>query len=268
MKLCFSTLGCPGWNFSEVFVTAGDFGYQGIEIRGIGEELYAPRIDVFSPQNIEKTKEKLKKSGLCIPILTSNSAFAVPSRAKEDYEHALEYVDLAEKLGTPYIRVMSTAHPQPEDCDLDECAELFAKLCEYAKTKSVMPLLETNGLLADSARMSKFMDKMPDNAGVLWDIHHPYRFYKETPAETVANLGNRIKHVHVKDSLCEDGNIVYKMMGKGDVPVLEAMRALKSMSYNGFVSFEWAKRWNPELHEPGIVFSHFIEYMHLLETKI
>ncbi len=268
MKLCFSTLGCPGWNFGEILATASDFGYQGVEIRGIGEELYAPNIDVFSPNNLDKTIQKLNKSKISIPILTSNSALAEPHRAALDFEHAKEYIDLAQKLGTPYIRVMSTSRPEPEECNLDECMTLFAKLCEYAKDKQVTPLMETNGLLSDSKRLMQYMEQLPSNAGVLWDVHHPYRYYNEQPVQTVENIGKWIKHVHVKDSVMDNGNIVYKMMGCGDVPILDALKALNTISYDGFISFEWAKRWNPTLHEPGIVFSHYVEYMHKLKTQL
>ena len=42
MKTCFSTLGCPEWSFSDIISVASDLQYDGIEIRGILGELYAP----------------------------------------------------------------------------------------------------------------------------------------------------------------------------------------------------------------------------------
>ena len=42
MKLAFSTLGCPNWQWREIFATAKDLGVDGIEIRGIENEMYAP----------------------------------------------------------------------------------------------------------------------------------------------------------------------------------------------------------------------------------
>ena len=50
MKLSFSTLGCPDWDFGEVFAVAADLGYDGIEIRGIAEEVYAPRVRELQPR--------------------------------------------------------------------------------------------------------------------------------------------------------------------------------------------------------------------------
>ena len=74
MKIGFSTLGCPDWTLSEILATAKDLGYNGVEIRGIASEMYAPTMKCFSDEQIEKTIQKL--GGLEIPILTSNATIA------------------------------------------------------------------------------------------------------------------------------------------------------------------------------------------------
>ena len=40
MKLAFSTLGCPEFGWSDVYSMAKDLGFQGIEVRGLGDELF------------------------------------------------------------------------------------------------------------------------------------------------------------------------------------------------------------------------------------
>lgn len=42
MKLSLSTLGCPGWSWNEIFATAKDLGMNGIEVRGVANEMFAP----------------------------------------------------------------------------------------------------------------------------------------------------------------------------------------------------------------------------------
>ena len=61
MKLCFSTLGCPDWTLDEILSTAKDLGYDSIEVRGISNELYAPKIPAFQGEKAEKLKEKLQR---------------------------------------------------------------------------------------------------------------------------------------------------------------------------------------------------------------
>ncbi len=58
------------------------------------------------------------------------------------------------------------------------------------------------------------------------------------------------------------------MMGYGNVPIFDSLKILKENGYDGFVSFEWLKRWNNELQEPGIVFSHYASYMRYLINQI
>lgn len=269
MKLSFSTLGCPNWTWNEILAIAKDLGMSGVEVRGLGDEMYAPNLKIFTPENLEDTMNKLSQMNLEIPILTSGAYFADKARADEAFGEACAYVDLAEKASIPYIRVMAEPTPEPQNGDLTLAAKFYGQLCDYAKDTNVTPLIETNGQLASIAAMQNFLSAAGrDNMGVLWDIHHTVRFYNETPGRTVSALGRYIKHVHIKDSYIENGKISYRMMGYGDIPALDALRELKDICYSGFISFEWVKRWNPELEEAGIAFAYFCSYMNYLLKKL
>lgn len=262
MKLSFSTLGCPSWSFDEILTTAKDLALEGVEIRGVGKELYAPAIPEFLPENIGRTRERLDKIGLCISCLTSGEVLAEPDPDGETARRAMEYIRLASALGVRYVRVMGTGEPQATAGDFDLAALSYARLCEAAEPLGVVPLIETNGALASSGFLLSFLDKAgAGNAGVLWDVHHTVRFGSEEPGRTADALGALIRHVHVKDSVSQDGKIAYRMLGHGTVPVEETVEALRGIGYGGFVSLEWVKRWNPGLQEPGIVFAHFKSYM-------
>ena len=41
MKLAFSTLGCPDFSWNDIYSMAKDLGFDGIEIRGLGNEIFA-----------------------------------------------------------------------------------------------------------------------------------------------------------------------------------------------------------------------------------
>ncbi|MDR0315068.1 MAG: sugar phosphate isomerase/epimerase [Oscillospiraceae bacterium] len=268
MKLSFSTLGCPDWSFDEVLSTAKDLGMDGVEIRGLEDKIYIPDFEGFSPNNIEQTKKKIKKIGLNIPILTSGAMLADKLCAMDSFVEACAYVNLAARLGVKYIRVMGTGEPQDTLGDFNLAAKLYAMLCEYALFFGVTPLIETNGRLADSKKMLKFIDlSKAKNMGILWDVNHTVQLKGEAPADTVKMLGQLIKHVHIKDSIISDDNIEYKIMGYGNIPIPDILKALKDMGYSGYLSLEWVKRWNPDLQEPGIVFAHFASYMKTLLNK-
>lgn len=265
MKLSFSTLACPLWSFTEIFSAAKDLGFDGIEIRGIGREMYAPKIPEFSEKSIAVTMDKFSAAGLEIPIFTSAAYLFDKKNNVKIMQEAYDYIDLAEKAGVRYIRVLGDRDAAPcvdGDVDIYFVIENLKQICEYAKPKEIGVLIETNGIFSDSRLLARFLNQVGyQNAGVLWDIHHTVRFSGETPAQTAAVLGSRIKHIHVKDSVMKDGKLSYKMMGSGDIPIKEAVAEMKKLNYEGYISLEWVKRWAPDLSEAGIALPQFIYYM-------
>ena len=269
MKLAFSTLGCPNWPWREIYAAAKDLQVDGIEIRGIENEMYAPRVRIFDDTNRGVTLAQLSSAGIALTQLTSGATLGMPDSPAAGRQEVLDYIEMARKTGVPYIRVMISNQPGPEPVDLDQAKALYLELCGAAKEKGVCLLIETNGVLADSKVMAEFMEGTdPAAAGVLWDIHHPYRFFHETPEFTFRNIGQYICNTHVKDSVYQDGRVVYRMMGYGDVPVFDALKILKAADYDGFITLEWTKRWNKELQEPGIVFYHYVSYMKYLLDEL
>jgi sugar phosphate isomerase/epimerase len=263
MKLTFSTLGCPGWSWDEIFATAKDLGMNGIEIRGIENELYAPEAKPFRDEHFDNTMAALQKGNLTISMLTSGALLSDRENKGKAIAEGKAYIDLAARVGSEYIRVLGDLNPAPVGfIDLALVRSLYTELCDYAVDKNIKVLIETNGVFADSKILAKFMTEVNHpNSGVLWDVHHPCRFFGEKPEETAFRIGHLVKYMHVKDSVIENGKVSYRMLGYGDVPVLDALKQMKALNYDGFVSLEWVKRWNPNLEEPGIVFSHYISYM-------
>ncbi len=260
MKLCFSTIGCPDWTLRDIVATAKDLGYEGIEIRSIRGEVDATKMREFTT-DIDKTIQLLERTGIKIAMLSTNCALA-NHNDETAVERAKAYIDLASRLGVKFIRVMSTDRPYFDGGDLALCTKRYRQIVEYARGTGVTPLMETNGLFLDSKELADFIDGIGDGAGVLWDTHHPYRYHDEPIAETVKNLGSRIKYVHLKDSMVEKGKVAYKMMGYGDIPLDEIISTLKDVGYDGYYTFEWVKLWNKDLVEDGgVVFAHYASYM-------
>jgi fatty-acyl-CoA synthase len=263
MKLAFSTVGCPDFSWADIYSMAKDLGFDGIEIRGLGKEIFAVKAQPFTESQLPETKKQLQRLRLEIPCLSSGCCLKFADRAEENEREILEYIQLAAKLGTPYIRILGDLNPQPEG-EVDDEAVLAAlrRLAPAAEADNVTLLVETNGVYADTARLGRLLNRVEsDHVAALWDMHHPYRFAGETPGRTVQNLGAYIKYVHIKDSAVVNGTAQYRMMGEGDLPIDEMMMALRSINYDGYISFEWVKRWAKDLADPGIVFPHFTNYM-------
>ncbi|MGD9677023.1 MAG: sugar phosphate isomerase/epimerase family protein [Vulcanibacillus sp.] len=263
MKISFSTLGCPTWSWNDIIAMTKDLGFNGIEIRGIENEIYAPNCGPFLSVNIDKTKEVLKEKGLEIPCLTSASYIFDKNNIEKQMKEGIDYIALAQKLGVKYVRVLGDEQPYPgENIDFEFVASNLSELADYADGRNVDVLIETNGIFANSRTILKLMERVSKkNVGILWDVNHPFRYMDEPVEDTYRILKPFIKHLHIKDSIMENGKIEYKMVGNGDVPLKSVLDMLKRDNYAGYVSLEWVKRWNNNLESPAIALPHFVNYI-------
>ncbi len=263
MKLSFSTLACYDFEWSDIYSMAKDLGFDGIEIRGLGQDIFSVKAKPFTDKQLPYTIEKLKSLGLEISCFSSGACLRFKEKSAENKQEIIEYMALASKMGTSFVRILADDGLAPsglvdDDFIISELKELAVKAEEY----NVTLLVETNGDYCDTKRLCKVLESVGSRkVGALWDMHHPYRFAGESPAETVANLGEHIKYTHIKDSVMPDGKLEYKIMGEGDMPIADMFAALKSINYNGYVTLEWVKRWSRDLCDAGIVIPQFANYM-------
>ncbi|MBQ7930823.1 MAG: AMP-binding protein, partial [Clostridia bacterium] len=271
MKLSFSTLGCPDFGWTEIYTLAKDCGFHGIEMRGLGGDIFSVHASPFRPENLARTKAELKRLKLEICCLSSGCALKFADRHNESIEELKEYIALASALETPYIRVLGDLTAEPgEDFPDEYVIEPMKILAPIAEEAGVTLLIETNGVYSDTARLADVLAQIgSDSVAALWDWNHPYRYNGESPETTIKNLGAFIKHCHIKDSVVENGQGVYKLVGEGDLPKMEEyMKALRSLNYEGYISLEWLKQYAPDLSEAGIVFPHYVHFMsQYLDTR-
>ncbi len=260
MKISFSTLGCPNYDWKDICSMTKDLGFNGIEVREISSEYSR---SPFAEGKLAETAETLKKMRIEVPCLSTGCCLKYTEKHNENIAEITKYIDVAKAIGASYIRILADENPGP-DGEVDDDV-IIAEIKEIAKTaeeKGVVLLVETNGVYCDTLRLKNLLDRIQsDYVAALWDVHHPYRYKNERPEETLQNLGAYIKHVHVKDSVIENGKVSYKMMGDGDMPFENIMLALRSINYEGYISLEWVKKWAPELTDAGIVFPQFVEFM-------
>ncbi len=263
MLTCFSTLACPDFSWQDIYSMAKDFSFNGIEIRGLGDDIFSVKAAPFKENELPNTVAKLRELNLEIPCLSSGEPVNNIETRDQAIEEITAYIELASKLGTSFIRVLGDRNPAPEgEVDDSVVVETMKMLVPTAEKYNVTLLLETNGVYADTMRLKRVIEAIGSRkVAALWDMHHPYRFMGESPRQTVNNLGEYIKHVHVKDSVMEDGKVSYKLMGTGDMPLQEMFDALQSIDYIGYVSLEWVARWSRDLLDAGIVVPHFAGYM-------
>jgi sugar phosphate isomerase/epimerase len=265
--LSFSTLGCPDWTFDQVLDFAKEHGYKGIEIRGIRRELDLSKSPNFnSDAAIKATKRKLRDKGLKLVNLGSSANMHLRDHVERSkaLEEARRFIDIAEKLNCPYIRVFPNKLPpeQGKEETLKLIVDGLSELGDYSKTSGVKVLMETHGDLVWSDDIVKVMNSIDRKSiGLVWDVSNMWSVTKESPAEVYPKLQKWINHTHIKDMGMQDGKEQYVLLGKGQVPIFDAIDILAKNGYSGYYSFEWEKLWHPEIAAPEIAIGQYATAM-------
>lgn len=267
MKISFTTLSCPDWNWDKIVSEAARLGYNGIEIRGVEGEMYIPKARPFIPGNIEETMKQLRKNNLEICCLDTSCMFHDSGKLQASFEEGKATIDLAQRMKVPYIRVFGNDIPEPSKKfeTIKQVADALNKLGEYAEGKGVHVLIETHGDFSASKNLIEVLKlSTSPNIGVLWDVNHPYKAFGEPIAETYKRLCKYIEHIHLKDSIGSGKHAELCLIGEGDLPIETAIMQLRENGYDGYLSLEWEKKWHPTLPEPEIAIPAYIKYINSL----
>ena len=265
--LSFSTLGSPDWPFSKIVEFARVNNYHGIEIRGIQRQLDLTKCPEFSnADNIHTTKRLVEQNGLKIVNLGSSSYLHLPAGAErvKHLDDAKRFIDLAQQLNCPYVRVFPNNLPKNEDKEvvLERIAAGLTELGNYSKGSNVTVLMETHGEVVQSADIKKIMEiSQPAGVGIIWDIFNMWSVTKESPKDVYEVLKPYIRHTHIKDAKIADEKIQYTLLGQGNSPIFEAINILANDNFKGYYSFEWEKLWHPDIAEPEIAFAAYSKTM-------
>lgn len=265
--LSFSTLGCPDWTFDQIVSFAVRHGYTGIEVRGLQRQMDLTKCPEFSTEKARNdTVALMKKNGLQFVGLGSsaNLHFAEGPERDKNIDEAKRFIDLAQQINCPYVRVFPNNFPK--GADKNETIQLIIKglldLGNYAKERNVTVLMETHGDVVKINDLETIMQSaIHPNVGLVWDVTNMWLATKESPKEAFRKLRKYIRHTHIKDAKQVSGKIEYQFIGEGDVPIFQAIDLLSKNDYKGFYSFEWEKMWHPEIAEPEIAIADYVVKM-------
>ena len=265
--LSFSTLGCPDWTFEQIIDFAASNHFNGIEIRGMQRELELTKCKEFStPENILATSKLMKEKGLHFSDLGSSAAMhhKDATERQKNLDEAKRFIDLAQKIQCPYIRVFPNNLPKDveRNTSIDLIIQGLMELGEYAKGSDVKVLLESHGELVHIADLQKIMQAAANtHVGLVWDVVNMWSVTKESPAQVYATLKKYIYHTHIKDMKVIDGKEQYTFLGTGEMPIFEAIDILYNGGYKGYYSFEWEKLWHPEIEDSEKAIAHYAKVM-------
>jgi sugar phosphate isomerase/epimerase len=209
-----------------------------------------PRAEPFVPANRAATRRRLGEAGLAVCCVSSSGVVA-----KGNVDHVKAHAELARDLGAPLVRVFGGNLPDdvPHQEAVAGAAETLRAFGDAAQAEGVSIVLETHDAFSTGVQVAELLAVTAHPAVfALWDLHHPYT-QGEPIEETHRLLAPRIRYVHVKDG--RDG--VCTLLGEGDVPIFAMLDLIRGGGYDGPISVEWEKRWQPQIADPEIALPQY-----------
>lgn len=288
MRLSTTTLGCPDWELPTVLERVCEYGFEGIDFRGLRKELKLWLLPEFSG-GLTDTAARIRDHGLTVTCVSSGIHLS-DTRPESVVAHDEELVRSAEicrALGCRQIRVFggslrlaggAVESDRPRVIDL--VAERVSALAERARSIAPVDLLiETHDAWTSSAHMLAILQRAArDDVACCWDVKHTYWTGRETPETTWLRLGGWVRNTHWKDvrrcrgsagELGRDPGSGERLCltGEGIVPLADCYDLLASSDYDGWYTLEWEKHWHPQIEEPEVAFPRFVRCMHDLEAR-
>lgn len=266
MKLAFSSVACPSWNLATMVEKAKEYGYQGIELRGLEGQMHLP----LAPQiasNPAKIAELMDATGVALVCLSTSAAFHYQDaeQVAKNKAEVREYIELAGKLRCPYVRVFGSEIPklkfsllgyERREATMTRIANALRDLAGYAARHRVTILIENNGDFVDSASMWYLVDAV-DSPGLrcCWNPFNAM-LHRERPTTSIPRLGARIGMVRLTDGKVVDGAFAgYAIPGEGSLELARLIQLLKGIGFKGYLCLDWPKLWEPSLAEPDVALS-------------
>lgn len=276
MKLAFSSVGCPGWDLVTMVEKAREYGYEGIELRGLNGQMHLPLAPELA-SNPAKIAKLMRDAGVQIVCLSTGAAFHMRD-AREVAKNELdvrEYIELAGKLECPFVRVFGSEIPrfllgyEKRETALTRIGESLRRLAPFAAAHRVTILIENSGDFTDSQAMWYLVDTADSPAVRCCWSPLAARLRNERPTTAIPRLGARIGMIHLTDAKFDgpafDG---YVPLGQGSIELPRMVQLLKGIGYRGYLSLDWPKLWNPSLADPDKVFGAAATYLKkLLDEK-
>lgn len=172
-------------------------------------------------------------------------------------------VDIAAILGAPSMRHDATGGFQPGDKrgrSFEEALPILVEGCravsEYAASKGIRTMVENHGFFCqDSLRVEQLaVGVNHPNFGILVDMGN-FICVDDDPGIAIGRLMPYAFHVHAKDfhlkpgtapdpgegwRISRGGNFWRgAIIGHGDVPIIQCLRAMQRVGYDGVLSIEY-----------------------------
>jgi sugar phosphate isomerase/epimerase len=252
MRLAFSTLGVPGLPVRQVAELAAHDGFHGVELRASPEEPVHVGLDAAGRA---AAAAEFADQGVAVANIASYVTVAAPGPDEPVIADLRAHLALAADLGAPAVRVFPGAGSVEDDEGAEDSREAdtaaarrLAAVAAEATDRGVRLLLETHDSHRAGADVARVLGLVGHPAvGALWDVMHTW-LAGETPAAAYLALAPYLDTVQVKD-IASRTDTVPLALGAGVLPLPDVIEELSRAGWDGWISWEYEKRWYPRAAE-------------------
>jgi sugar phosphate isomerase/epimerase len=254
-KLAFSTIACPEWTLDTVTERAAEWGWEGVEMRSFGEGSTRFACDPGLTAS-EKVRRLFRQSGIDAVGLATGVRFDAPinppvlGRLVEannpDVRMGQHAVDIATRCGARFVRVFPFQIPErppglgeTRRGTLRRITERLARVCDHARNRDVIVVIENGGDFASSDDLAEIIDRVASpQLMACYDLLAAHSIGDDVVAG-IRELGGRLAMARVRDR--SDAGPV--PLGEGQLPVEDFVRALDGRRFAGWIVYEWERAW-------------------------
>ena len=266
-------MACPAWDLGKILSAAKEFGYDGVELRGLGGELNLPLSPELASDPAE-TRRRFQEAG--VELVSLGSSATLTSRQPRELGKAksevVEYLELAVKLGCPSVRIMAGESPSGEnrEATLVRIGQALTDLSGVISRLGVRLLIENGGDFQSSSDLW-FLSDFAGHPLIrcCWNQCHAMALH-ERKTNSLPRLGSRLGLVHICDGRFDNDGVLqgYCPLGEGDIDVARQIEILKGLVYDEYLVFEWPRIWVESLAGPETTLPAAAKFMrNCIESK-
>lgn len=248
MRYSFMSFSCPELDLRSALSLARRLGYDGFE----------PRIDSGHRHGIELymsldarmvARAIAQDSGVELCCLATSVRLAGRERLVDNMGAALRAIDICTELGIPRLRLFGGPIDEgmTRKAAIEQVAQALLSLVEQTSGSDVVLCLETHDDWCEPAHAAAVMQLCRNSRiGVNWDIMHTALTAHASMQDASGIMQPYIRHVHIHGGTRIGGRLEFKPIGQCAIDHLEALRALRRIGYDGFLSGEWIDWGEPD----------------------
>jgi len=265
MEIGFNSVALDKDNFQSIFKKIHNSNYTAIELNAETLPWASPHLtDKTTNEELELIKNLSSKYSLKISSIGAHIDLSSNNEQKRitNIKYVKKCIDHAKKISCPLVHIFSGELKQDEK--KEQKLELFydsiKKLSEYGLKNNIKLGIEAivGHVFHTHLDFEFIWNKLgEDNIWVNYDPSH-YEAQKINLEDTLAVLGNKIIHVHMKDAMGKFPYFQFPPLGKGNINFNRIIKKLKNIGYNGVLTAEYeAQVFGWELSEKEILHSNY-----------